>query len=50
MGDTISLTTEEQRRGRILAHLVAGDLTIEEAAAAYAEAAARMHGEFARVA
>ncbi len=32
MGDTISLTTEEQRRGRILAHLVAGDLTIEEAA------------------
>ena len=33
MGDTISLTTEEQRRGRILAHLVAGDLTIEEAAA-----------------
>ena len=32
MGDTISLTTEEQRRGRILAHLVGGDLTIEEAA------------------
>lgn len=33
MGDMISLTTEEQRRGRVLAHLVAGDLTIEEAAA-----------------
>lgn len=33
MGDTISLTTEEQRRGRILAHLMEGDLTIEEAAA-----------------
>lgn len=32
MGDTISLTTEEQRRGRILAHLVAHDLTIDEAA------------------
>jgi transposase len=32
MGDTISLTTEEQRRGRILTHLVAGDLTMDEAA------------------
>jgi transposase len=32
MGDTISLTSEEQRRGRVLAHLVRGDLTIEEAA------------------
>jgi transposase len=32
MGDTISLTTEEQRRGRILALLAAGDLGIEEAA------------------
>ena len=33
MGDTISLSREEQRRGRILAHLVSGDLTIERAAA-----------------
>ena len=32
MGDMISSTTEEQRRGRILAHLVRGDLTIEQAA------------------
>jgi transposase len=33
MGDTtISLTTEEQRRGRVLTHLVAGDVTIDEAA------------------
>ena len=32
MGDMISLTIEEQRRGRILAHLVAGDLGLEEAA------------------
>lgn len=32
MGDTISLTTEEQRRVRILTHLIRGDLTIEEAA------------------
>ncbi len=30
MGDMISLTIEEQRRVRILAHLVRGDLTIEE--------------------
>lgn len=33
MGDMISLTSEEQRRGRILAHLVRGDLTIEQTAA-----------------
>jgi len=32
MGDTISLTTEEQRRVRILTHLVGDDLAIEEAA------------------
>lgn len=32
MGDMISLTSEEQRRGRILAHLVRGDLAIEQAA------------------
>jgi transposase len=32
MGEMISLTTEEQRRGRILAHLVKGDLSVEEAA------------------
>lgn len=33
MGDMISLSYEELRRGRILAHLVDDDLTIEEAAA-----------------
>ena len=33
MRDTISLSKEEQRRGRILAHLVSGDLAIEQAAA-----------------
>lgn len=32
MGDMISLSSEERRRGRILAHLVRGDLTIEQAA------------------
>jgi len=32
MGDTISLTTEVQRRVRILTHLVGDDLAIEEAA------------------
>jgi transposase len=32
MEDTISLTSEEIRRGRILAHLIEGDLSIEEAA------------------
>jgi transposase len=32
MGDEITLKTEEQRRGRVLAHLVGGGLTIEEAA------------------
>jgi transposase len=32
MGDMISLTTEEQRRVRILTHLLRGDLTIEDAA------------------
>jgi hypothetical protein len=32
MRDTISLTSEELRRGRILAHLIEGDLSIEEAA------------------
>jgi len=33
MGDTISLTIEEQRRVRILTRLVGDDLAIEEAAA-----------------
>ena len=33
MGDTITLTSEQQRRGRILAHLSDGDLEIEQAAA-----------------
>ena len=32
MRETISLTSEELRRGRILAHLIEGDLSIEEAA------------------
>jgi transposase len=32
MGDTISLTIEEQRRGRVLTHLVAGELTVDETA------------------